>query len=86
MEKQRLDIAEIRELADRFTAQDLELCINQQIEQGKNVCKKGSHTEKIVNELAKANFVRGLIEKGSSVGDAVRELAKRIRTFQQQGQ
>ncbi len=85
MQRQKIDIAEIKELAGRFTAQDLESCINQQLTEGKNVCKNGGPTEEVINELAKANFVRELVEKGYSTTEAVRELARRIRAFQQQG-
>lgn len=84
MDRQRIDISEIKKLAGMFSAQDLELCINQQIEQGQNLCKSGDHTEQIINELAKASFVRALVERGSTLSEAVRDLAKRIRAFQQQ--
>lgn len=84
MDNYRIDIAEIRELASRFTTQDLELCINQQIMEGQNVCKTSGHSEQIINELAKANFVRELVDKGISMREAVRELAKRIRAFKEQ--
>jgi hypothetical protein len=86
MQRQKIDIAEIKELASRFTAQDLEACINQQLTEGWNVCKGSGPTEEVINELAKANFVRELVEKGYSTNEAVRELARRIRAFQQQGQ
>ncbi|HIJ59990.1 MAG TPA: hypothetical protein HPP56_05180 [Nitrospirae bacterium] len=81
-----MDIAEVKELAGRFTVQDLELCINQQLQEGQNVCKKNGPTEEIINELAKANFVRELVDKGMSIQEAVRELARRIRAFKIQKQ
>lgn len=83
MQRQKIDIAEIKELASRFTLKDLDWCITQQIEVGKNICKKtGDHME-IINELAKANFVRELVEKGTPLNEAIRELAKRIRAFKE---
>ncbi|MCX8069874.1 MAG: hypothetical protein N2738_05160 [Thermodesulfovibrionales bacterium] len=84
MDKYKVDIAEIRSLASRFTTHDLELCMNQQINEGQNICKSSGHTEEIVNELAKANFVRELVDSGMPLNEAVRELAKRIRAFKQQ--
>ncbi|MCX8027465.1 MAG: hypothetical protein N3A62_06395 [Thermodesulfovibrionales bacterium] len=83
MQRQKIDIAEIKELASRFTLKDLEWCITQQIEAGENICKKtGDHME-IINELAKANFVRELVEKGTPLNEAIRELARRIRAFKE---
>lgn len=82
----KIDISEIRQLAERFTAEDLELCINQQLQTGDNLCIKGSHTEQVINELAKANFVRTMVEQGMPIREAVRELARRIRAFQQRSE
>ncbi|MFQ3573205.1 MAG: hypothetical protein SNJ53_01065 [Thermodesulfovibrionales bacterium] len=86
MQRQRIDITEIKELASRFTVEDLEWCMTQQIQVGENICKKtGNHME-IINELAKANFVRELVEKGMPLSDAIRELARRIRAFKENAQ
>lgn len=86
MQRQKIDISEIRELAQRFSVQDLEWCMTQQIQVGENTCKPtGNHME-IINELAKANFVRELVEKGTPLNEAIRELARRIRAFKDTGQ
>jgi len=79
-----MDIKEIRELAQRFSPEQIEQCIGQQIETGANVCLRDETTEKIINELAKAQFIRGLIEKGMSFPDALRELARRMRELQKE--
>jgi Mn-dependent DtxR family transcriptional regulator len=39
-------------------------------------------TEKILNELAKAEFIKELQNKGISFTDALRELARRMRLLQ----
>ncbi|MFZ5998404.1 MAG: DUF6952 family protein [Nitrospirota bacterium] len=74
---------EIRELAKRFTPEQLEHCIHQQLETGANVCIDSRPDDEIINELAKAEFVSEQIAKGVNLSDALRELAKRIRQVQQ---
>jgi malate/lactate dehydrogenase len=82
MEKQDVDIKEIRELANKFTPQEIEGCIQQQLKEGENICDVKGPTEYAIGELAKAGVVKKLMEKGMSITDAVRELARRIRLVQ----
>lgn len=82
MERQEIHIREIKELAQKFTPEEIETCIMQQLTEGQNVCNISGPTEYVINELAKAELVRELMEKGMSMTDAVRELAKRIRMVQ----
>ncbi|MGE5893316.1 MAG: hypothetical protein ACM34I_04615 [bacterium] len=81
MEKQDINVREIRELAKRFSPEEIESCISQQLQEGENVCIPGP-TEYVINELSKAQFVRSLVDKGTPLMDAVRELARRIRLVQ----
>lgn len=74
-----MEISEIKELARRFTPEEIEGCIAEQLETGKNICIRNESTEKVINELSKARFVRDMMNKGYSLTDALRELAKRIR-------
>lgn len=82
MEKKKIHIKEIRELAKKFKPEQIENCITQQIQKGTNVCDISGPTEYVINELSKAEFVRDLMDKGMSMTNAVRELAKRIRLVQ----
>lgn len=82
MEKQDIDIKEIRELAKKFTPEEIETCIKQQLEEGTNVCEVKGPTEYVIGELAKAEVIKELMGKGMSLADAVRELARRIRLVQ----
>jgi hypothetical protein len=82
MDKQDIDIKEIRELAKKFTPEEIESCIKQQLQEGINICEVTGPAEHVIGELAKAQFVKGLTEKGMSITDAVRELARRIRLVQ----
>ena len=74
-----MDIREIRELAKKFTPEQIEGCITQQVETGKNVCIENESTEKILNELSEAGFIRELMGNGMTLADALRELARRMR-------
>ncbi len=82
MQKQDIHIDEIRHLAKTFTPDEIEQCIEQQIQEGTNICDTSGPTEKVINELSKAGFVRELMDKGVSLSDAIRELASRIRRVQ----
>lgn len=82
-EKAQIDIKEIKNLAKKYTPVQIDECINQQLQEGKNICDITGTTDYIINELAKAEFVRQMMDEGVSLTDAVRELANRIRSFQQ---
>lgn len=82
MAKEEFHIAEIRELAARFRAEEIEGCLEQQIQQGENTCFVIGPSEHIISELSKAEFVRNLMEKRIPLAEAIRELARRIRQIQ----
>ncbi len=77
-----MNIKEIKELASKFTPEQLENCILQTIQDGKNECEITGDVEEVVNILAKAQTVRELMEQGMSQMEAIRELARRIRQVQ----
>ena len=79
-----MDVKEIRALAKRFTPEQIEGCITQQLETGKNVCLKNPSAEYIINELSKAEFIKKLMAEGMELADALRELAKRMRSIQRE--
>lgn len=78
-----IDIKEIKELAKKYTPEQLETCITQQVETGANVCIDSRPDDEIVNDLSKASFVSDMMARGVSLPECVRELAKRIRRVQQ---
>jgi len=65
-----MDIKHIREIANKYTPEQIEGCITQQIETGKNVCLTDETSEKIINELSKADVVRELMDQGMNLADA----------------
>lgn len=83
VKKEDLHIKEIRELSQRFSPSELEACINQQLNEGDNICEVKGPTEKVIGVLSKAQFVKDMVDKGVSLNNAVRDLASRIRKVQQ---
>jgi len=81
-----LHLAEVRALAQRFGPEELEACIRDQLKEGANICEPSGRTEEIVGVLAKAEFVKALMEKGFTLSEAIRELGRRMRAVQQQGE
>ncbi len=51
-----------------------------------NFCEPPCRTEEIVGALAKAEFVKARMAKGAMLPEAMRELGRRIRAVQQQGE
>ncbi|WP_456464962.1 DUF6952 family protein [Persephonella sp.] len=77
-----MNIKEIKELSVKFTKEQLELCILQTVQEGKNECEIDGEVMEVVNTLAKAQTVRELMDQGMSQMEAIRELARRIRQVQ----
>lgn len=80
--KQSINIKEIRDIVNRFDSDSLEECMQLALEQKDNPCYSKGEIEEVMNVLAKAGFIRGQIESGSSVSVAMRELGSRIRFLQ----
>ena len=76
-----LEIREIRDLAKRFTPEEIEGCISQQLETGENACLRDESSERVISELAKAQFIRTMMERGMTLPDSLRELARRMRAL-----
>ena len=78
------EVKAIKELAKKFSPRQIEGCITQQLETGENICLRNESSERIISELAKAEFVENLIaEKGMTLADALRELARRMRMLKE---
>jgi len=78
-----LEIKEVRELAKKFSPEEIEGCIGQQLETGENVCLRDESSERIISELAKAQFIRSMMDKGMTLPDSLRELARRMRSLRE---
>jgi hypothetical protein len=78
-----MDVKQIKEIALKYTAEQIEGCITRQIDTGQNVCLTDLQSEAIINDLSKADLIRELLDKGMSLADSLRELARRMRLIQQ---
>ena len=71
---------DLKNIVEKYSAEQLEVCIRQQLAKGENACEiVDDKTDEVVAELSKAEVVRELMEKGMKFSDALRELGRRIR-------
>jgi hypothetical protein len=77
-----LHIPEIRALAARFSAEQIERCIELTLQRNDNPCIAERDLQEAMNVLAKAEFVKAQIERGMTQQEAMRELGRRIRAMQ----
>lgn len=70
---------ELKTLVEKYSMQQLESCIQQQISKGSNTCDVVDSADTVIAELSKAEVVRELMNEGRSFSEALRELGKRIR-------
>jgi hypothetical protein len=76
------ELKQIKDIAQRYSPEEIEGCISQQVETGQNTCLTDEHSEKIISQLSKAGVVRDFMNEGLSLADALRELARRMRLLQ----
>ena len=76
------ELKQIKNIAQKYTPEEIENCITQQVDTGKNVCLTDERSEKIVSQLSKAGVVRDFMNQGMGLADALRELARRMRLLQ----
>lgn len=76
-----MESRELKRLAGKYSLQQLESCIAEQLEKGENACEIVDETDEVIAELSKATVVRELMDKGMKFSDALRELGKRIRAI-----
>ncbi len=75
-------VKEIKELARKFSPEQLDTCIREQLHNGANTCDLNGPTDEVIAVLSKAEYVKGLVENGTPLVDAVRQLARKIRVVQ----
>ena len=72
-------IAEIRNIISTFTSNEIEACLDNQILLSCNTCLKEADSITTINVLTRAQYIKGLIEQGDTVNDAMRKLGYQIR-------
>ena len=70
---------DLKKIVEKYSAEQLEVCIRQQLDKGENACEIVDEADDVIAELSKAEVVRELMEQGMKFSDALRELARRIR-------
>jgi hypothetical protein len=75
-----MNIKSIRELAQKYTAEELEACIEDEIGLMKNACYLGDSPEETVDSLSKASYIRQMMDRENlPLNEALRKLAQTIR-------
>ena len=71
---------ELKKIVEKYSSEQLEACIRQQLEKGENSCEVIEEADEVIKDLSKAEVVRELMEQqGMKFSDALRELGRRIR-------
>ena len=70
---------DLKKIVDKYSPEQLEACIRQQLEKGKNACDVVDEADEVIASLSKAEVVRELTDQGMTFSEALRELGKRIR-------
>ena len=84
-----MQVAVVKDLAQRYTAKQLEECLLSEIDCGSHSCTipislSNGDRDGTIDNLAKAQAVREQMERSSiTLSEALRDLAKRIRTLQE---
>jgi len=86
MPKSAINTIQIRSLADRYEAGELQVCIQDELRKGSNDCLAVQHQSAAVAILSMAGFVRSQMEQeGLSVHQALRILGQRMRNLSARG-
>jgi hypothetical protein len=70
---------DLKQITEKYTLGQLEDCIRQQLEKGKNSCDLVDENDTVIAELSKATVVKELMNTGLPFSEALRELGRRIR-------
>ena len=75
-----MNVQAIRQLAENFSVNELELCVDDQLNNHTNSCYQGSSEEEIIDSLSKASYIRQLMDQENlTLNDAIRKLTRTIR-------
>jgi len=74
-----MDTKELKKLVEKYSPDQLESCILQQLSKGENECELVDGSDDVITALSKAGVVRELMDHGMKFSDALRELGRRIR-------
>lgn len=78
-----MESKELKKLAEKYSLDQLETCIMQQLEKGENACEIVDEADEVITALSKAEVIRELMDQGMKFSEALRELGRRIRAIYQ---
>jgi len=76
-------ITAVRELVRAFSIKQLDSCLNEQIAGQSNNCIANRPENEPVDILARAAYVKGLMEQSMTLSQAMRELGRNMRALQE---
>jgi hypothetical protein len=71
----------VRALVGKFDAAAIGQCLNLVVRGETNPCFRAASEEEVVTVLARAAFVAEQIQQGLTMGEAIRELGRRMRSL-----
>ncbi len=74
-----METKELKKLVERYSVEQLQSCILQQVSKGENECDVIDPADEVINTLSKAEVVREQMDQGKTFSEALRELARKIR-------
>ena len=75
-----MDLKAIKELAQKHTVEELSAFADELESNGKTSCTTKLDAHEAMSDVLQALEVRGMIDSGMSLQEAVREFSKRVRT------
>jgi cell fate (sporulation/competence/biofilm development) regulator YmcA (YheA/YmcA/DUF963 family) len=70
---------DLKKIVENYSPQQLEACIQQQLNKGENACNLIDNADEVMAALSKAEVVREFMDQGMSFSEALRELGRKIR-------
>jgi cell fate (sporulation/competence/biofilm development) regulator YmcA (YheA/YmcA/DUF963 family) len=77
---------DLKKIVEKYSSEQLESCIRQQLEKGENACEVIDEADEIIADLSKAEVMREMMDHGIKFSDALRELGRRIRAVYGKGE
>lgn len=72
-------VAQVRDMLERFTPGEISACLDAQIHSGCNECMSADDETFTTSLLTKAGYISGLVEQGYTINDAFRKLGQQMR-------
>ena len=74
-------ITQIKNILSTFIPNEIEACLDEQIQSGCNRCIIETDSIAMLNILTKAHYISELVAQGYSMNDALRKLGSQMRQF-----